>query len=344
MKEETLEKKEEIRTLARPRIGFWGTGWIGRHRMEAMVNTGKIDAAVIIEPDSQAAKKAQELAPDAAVVSSIEQIDLQDLDGIVIATPSALHAEQAIKAFESGLAVFCQKPLGRDGKETRMVVEAARKSDRLLGIDLSYRYVRCMQKIKSILDSGEIGKVFAVNLIFHNAYGPDKPWFYDPALSGGGCVIDLGIHLVDLVLWALNFPEIKECHSSLFAGGRLLDAGPCETVEDYADVHFRLSGDTLVSLACSWKLNAGMDAVIEASFYGTNGSLRLLNVNGSFYDFRAEKCKWTQCEVIDDKTDNWGVRAAEKWVHDLTKNLRFNSEAEHIISVADILDMIYNKK
>jgi predicted dehydrogenase len=48
--------------------------------------------------------------------------------------------------------------------------------------------------------------VFAVDLVFHNAYGPDKPWFYDPELSGGGCVMDLGVHLVDLALWSLDFP------------------------------------------------------------------------------------------------------------------------------------------
>jgi predicted dehydrogenase len=49
--------------------------------------------------------------------------------------------------------------------------------------------------------------VRAVDLTFHNAYGPDKPWFYDPAQSGGGCVMDLGVHLVDLALWTLGWPK-----------------------------------------------------------------------------------------------------------------------------------------
>src|SRR5690606_23712639 len=95
-----------------------------------------------------------------------------DLDGIVIATPSALHAEQAIAAFERGVAVFCQKPLGRDAIETQRVVSAARAANRLLGVDLSYRHTRAMQKIREVVRAGGIGAPFAVDLVFHNAYGP----------------------------------------------------------------------------------------------------------------------------------------------------------------------------
>jgi predicted dehydrogenase len=62
--------------------------------------------------------------------------------------------------------------------------------------------------------SGELGRVFAVDLVFHNAYGPDKPWFYDPELAGGGCVMDLGVHLVDLALWSLDFPGVTAVTST----------------------------------------------------------------------------------------------------------------------------------
>lgn len=99
-----------------------------------------------------------------------------------------------MEALAAGLAVFCQKPLGRTAAQTRRVMAAARTMNRLLGVDLSYRFVRGMQTIQA----GEIGEVYAVQLVFHNADGPDKAWFYDPVQSGGGCVIDLGLHLVDL--------------------------------------------------------------------------------------------------------------------------------------------------
>src|SRR3712207_6976378 len=76
-----------------------------------------------------------------------------------------------------------------------------------------------MRAIREIVQSGGLGRTYAVDLVFHNAYGPDKPWFYDPALSGGGCVMDLGVHLVDLALWSLNNPSIASVTGKLFAGG-----------------------------------------------------------------------------------------------------------------------------
>jgi predicted dehydrogenase len=76
-----------------------------------------------------------------------------------------------------------------------------------------------MRRIRETLRSGELGRVFAVDLVFHNAYGPDKAWFYDPELSGGGCVMDLGVHLVDLALWSLDFPGVTNVTSTLMAKG-----------------------------------------------------------------------------------------------------------------------------
>src|SRR3712207_9229647 len=71
----------------------------------------------------------------------------------------------------------------------------------------------------------------SLDLTFHNAYGPDAAWFYDKRAAGGGCVMDLGVHLVDLALWALDFPEVASVSSQLLSGGAPL--GP-DAVEDYA--------------------------------------------------------------------------------------------------------------
>jgi len=103
------------------------------------------------------------------------------------ATPSALHAPQTCQALEAGTAVFCQKPLARTADETRQVIRAARRADRILGVDLSYRFVDGVPQMRELVRSGELGTVFAADLVFHNAYGPDKPWFYDVRQSGGGC-------------------------------------------------------------------------------------------------------------------------------------------------------------
>ena len=329
-------------SAARPRLGFLGVGWIGRHRMKAIVDSGAAEVVAIADPSREMAAEAAKAAPGAALVSTLDDLLDLDVDGVVIATPSAMHAEQSIRALERGAAVFCQKPLGRTAAEARAVVDAARAADRLLDVDLSYRFTEGMRRIREAVRSGELGRVYAADLVFHNAYGPDKPWFYDPALSGGGCVMDLGVHLVDLALWTLDFPQVAGVTAKLFAGGEPLEelAG---RVEDYAVATLELETGAAVRIACSWRLQAGRDAVISAAFYGTEGGAALRNVNGSFYDFVAERYRGTARELVASPPDEWGGRAAADWAARLAAGERFDPAAETLVDVARALDRIYGR-
>jgi predicted dehydrogenase len=339
---QALLKPAPVSALARPRIGFLGVGWIGRHRMQAILDTGAVDVVAVADPSEEMMAEAGRLAPEAERVSTLNDILDAGVDGVVIATPSAMHAEQSIQALERGAAVFCQKPLGRTEGEVRGVVEAARRADRLLAVDLSYRFTQGMGQIRDLLRSGELGRVYAVDLVFHNAYGPDKPWFYDRALSGGGCVMDLGVHLVDLALWALDGADVTGVTSTLFSQGEPLGVG-VDRVEDYALATLELSTGTVVQLACSWRLQAGCDAAIGASFYGTAGGAALRNVGGSFYDFTAERFRGTAREVLSTPPDAWGGRAAADWAARLAAGERFDPEAERLVTVARVLDRIYGR-
>ena len=327
---------------ARPRVGFLGVGWIGRHRMEAMAATGAIDVAAIADPSPEMAAEAAKLAPGAVAAPDLEALLDCGLDGVVIASPSALHTEQSIAALTRGAAVFCQKPLGRTAGEARAVVDAARHADRLLAVDLSYRFTEGMGSVRRLIDEGALGRVYAADLVFHNAYGPDKAWFYDPALSGGGCVMDLGVHLVDLALWSLGFPKLTSVTSKLFAGGEPL-AGRLDRVEDYALATLELETGAAIQLSCSWRLQAGADAIISAAFYGTEGGARLANVGGSFYDFTAERFRGTSRETLASPPDAWGGRAAADWAIRLAAGERFDPEAERLVDVAEALDRIYGR-
>lgn len=338
---ETLETAPAA-VAAKPRLGFLGVGWIGRHRMEAILAEGACEAAAIADASEEMRAEALKLAPQAVVAGSLDELLAAGVDGVVIATPSALHAEQAIAALEAGCAVFCQKPLGRTAAEARAVVEAARQADRLLAVDLSYRFTAGMRAIRDIVQAGELGRIYAVDLVFHNAYGPDKPWFYDPQLSGGGCVMDLGVHLVDLALWTLGFPAVTDVQAKLFAGGEPLAARP-DKVEDYASALLQLDGGTAVQLACSWRLQAGRDAVISAAFYGTEGGAALKNVGGSFYDFTAERYRGTASETLASPPDAWGGRAAADFAQRLAAGQRFDPAAERLVAVSAALDRIYGR-
>ncbi|HVH13476.1 MAG TPA: Gfo/Idh/MocA family oxidoreductase, partial [Longimicrobium sp.] len=294
----------------------------------------------LADPSAECLAAARAAAPSADASEGLDALLEQGVDGIVIATPSALHAEQAVRALEAGCAVFCQKPLGRTAEEARRVVDAARAADRLLGVDLSYRFTEGMRRIRDEVRAGALGRVYAVELVFHNAYGPDKPWFYNRALSGGGCVMDLGIHLVDLALWTLDFPAVRRVDGRLLAGGAPLDPRD-ETVEDYAVATLELEDGTVVRLACSWRLPAGQDAVIAAEFYGTGGGAAFRNVDGSFYGFTADRFDGTARIPLASPPDAWGGRAAADWARRLATGARFDPAVERIVDVAAVLDRVY---
>jgi predicted dehydrogenase len=306
-------------TAAKPRLGFLGVGRIGRNRLEAIERSGTATVAAVADP-----------AVSGALGSLDELLDV-GLDGVVIATPSALHAAQALAAIERGLAVFCQKPLALDALQTRRVVDAAREADLLLGVDLSYRHARAARCVREAV--GRIGEVFAADLTFHNAYGPDKPWFYDAELSGGGAVIDLGTHLVDLALWTLGFREVWSVSSSL--RGR--------PVEKFAVAQLGLAGGAVARLTCSWRLHAGRDCVLEATFHGTEGGAALRNVGGSFYDLVAERYDGTKTAVLAEPPDDWSGRAAVDWARRLAAGERFDPCVEDVVAVAKTIDWIYGR-
>lgn len=328
------------------RLGFLGVGWIGRQRMQAIAESGAAEVAAIADvSEDTALAAARALAGGRPrICATLDDLLKLGLDGVVIATPSAQHAGQAVRALEAGAAVFVQKPLGRNSTEVRQVVDAARRAGKSLGVDLSYRYVRGVPEVRQLIAAGELGDVFAADLTFHNAYGPDKAWFYDPALSGGGCAMDLGIHLLDLALWMLPGAEVASLHSQLSAGGRpLARGGP--VVEDHAAIQVGLRterGPCTVQARCSWKLHAGRDAVIEAAFHGTRGGAALRNVDGSFSDFTVERYRGTSREVIAAPPDAWGGRAAVAWASALGRGARFDAaEAFRLEALADALDRVY---
>ena len=332
----------QARQLAPPRVGFLGIGWIGSNRLKAIAQSGSVEIAAIMDCNAQAAAAAAGLVGDPPVVMSWDALLQHSLDALVIATPTALHAEQTIAALDAGLAVLCQKPLALDAAQTREVIAAARRANRLLAVDMSYRYLRSVTLVKQLVDAGEIGKIFAADLTFHNAYGPDKAWYYTPALAGGGCVIDLGVHLIDLALWILGCDQVGAVSSRLFRKGRALATGE-QVLEDYASARLDLAGGTTVTLACSWRLHAGRDAVIRATFYGTRGALEIRNVAGSFYDFTAERFTGTARVTLDQAPDNWSGRAALAWCERLRRDANYDAAIEDAATVAQIIDRIYGR-
>jgi predicted dehydrogenase len=322
----------------RPRLGFLGLGWIGKQRFEAL-SADEAEFAAFADADAAlAAGIARQHGARAG--TDLRALLDADLDGVVIATPSGLHEAQARAALGAGLAVFCQKPLATDGAGAARVIEAAAAADRLLGVDFSYREVEGMRALRERVRTGELGEIFSVELRFHNAYAPSARWCDDPALAGGGCLLDLGVHLLDLALWLQGFPQLEVEAARLFANGTDAPAGG---IEDFAAATLRQANGAVVRLACSWRLHAGQPAEIEVSLYGTRGAARWSNVGGSFLDFEIWLQQRDRRELLARDTGGWQPRALQAWLAQLGRDRRYAAEAHHLLRGAVAIDAIYRR-
>jgi predicted dehydrogenase len=278
--------------------------------------------------------------PTARPARDLEALLACELDGVVIATPNGAHAEQAIACLSRGAAVFCQKPLAASARDVDNVIEAARAADRLLGVDFCYRRVQGMSELRRRIAAGELGDLLSLDLTFHNAYGPDKPWVYDRTVSGGGALLDLGVHLMDLALWLQRAPALRLVSSQLFAQGKPV-RGCDGVVEDMAFAELRQTNGAVVRIACSWNAHAGRDAVIGFELLGSRGGAALRNLDGSFYDFTLDIFHGRSAERIASPPDDWGARALQAWLERLREDRSFDPEALLVSQGARLVDEIY---
>ena len=328
--------------LERPlRLGFAGLGWIGRKRLDAIAGLPDVSIGALCDVQSRAIEQAAGAFPQAFATDDFEQLLRADIDALVIATPNALHAAQCIQAFKRGLAVFCQKPLALSAPDVETVINAAQRANRRLGVDYCYRHVTGMQKLRERIGNGDLGEPLFVDMKFHNAYGPDKGWCYDKQVAGGGCLLDLGVHLIDLAVWLLGIRELTVVSADFFAGHQKFRGRRSDAIEDIAIAHLRDEHGAALRLACSWNLHAGCDCEIGFAVYGSKAGAVWRNVNGSFYDFVLEWACGTRREVLAQPPDEWGDRALREWVHAVRVNRAFDAETLSFVPTARAIDLIY---
>ena len=325
-----------------PRLGFVGLGWIGVMRMRAVAGRAEVAALCDTSEDRLAEAGTEYPAAERFVEYGelLEAAGRLRLDGIVIATPNALHAGQTLAALREGLAVFCQKPLALNAGEAREMVDAARTADRLLDVDYSYRHTDGARALRGLIDAGELGRIFSVESVFHNAYGPDKAWCHDPVLAGGGALMDLGVHQIDLPLWLLRTPAVLSVEGCVFRDGEPLDE---VGIDDFAIAHLELEGGARVQVAVSWKAHAGADCVIRTTVFGTRGGAELRNVDGSFYDFELVRHRGRETEGVVRESGEWLGRGIVRWAERLAERPGYDPEIESSIEVTRIVDAVYGR-
>lgn len=193
---------------ARYGVAVIGCGRIGARRARVTRDHPRTHLAAVADIDPACA---HEVAAGAADVLGEWRgiLERDDVHIVVVATPNAFLGEIAIAALESGRHVLMEKPMGRDLREARRIADAAALSERVLRIGFNHRYHPAVRRAAELVHAGAIGRIVTLRARYGHGGRPglEREWRSDPALAGGGELIDQGVHVVDLFHWLAGMPD-----------------------------------------------------------------------------------------------------------------------------------------
>ncbi len=210
-------------------LAFSGAGYIANIHATALqsVPEARITALVDFRPqDTLAFRKKFHI--DAVFTTIEELVASSQVDGIIICTPNPLHAPQTIKAMQSGLHVFVEKPMALNANQAREMRQAAAVNNRALMVGHCWRFDEEAQWLKAQIDAGKLGKLIRTRGYgIHTHWGP-VGWFQQRELSGGGALVDMGIHAVDTARYLMGDPKPTSVYAKIgthFIEGDVDDTG-----------------------------------------------------------------------------------------------------------------------
>ena len=299
------------------RVGIIGCGLIGRKRAQALAGAELRACA-----DTDAAR-AKALAGDFHVDACTDWQSLlkrDDLDLIVVATPNNALAELSIRALESGRHVLVEKPAARSVQELEGVLQAARKAGRLVRVGFNHRYHPAFLKAAELHRDGTLGPLMFIRATYGHGgrVGYEKEWRMNPAISGGGELIDQGVHLIDLARTFLgDFTEVTGRAETLFWN---------TPADDNAFMLLKSKNNqtAFMQVSCTeWKNSFSFEV------YGRDAKLHITGLGGS-YGIERLACYKMSKQMGPPETMIWEYpRGDESWkleFAEFLEDIRMNRE------------------
>lgn len=264
--------------LVRPvRVGIVGLG-MGRHHIKAYqaVKDCQVTALCDTQADRLAAA-AKEFGVPHSFADAEALFACGLVDAVSIATPNFTHCPLTLAALRAGLHVLCEKPLAMNATEGSRMVAAARAAGRKLAVHFNHRMSAQAVTIARHVREGLLGHVYFARAAWHRRRGIPagaSGWFVRKQASGGGCLIDLGVHVLDQVLFALGYPRVLTVSGQTHnVFGKLdLPTRPMD-VEDFVTAYLRCEGGTTIALEVSWASHHEHPEQVHIALYGTKAGI-----------------------------------------------------------------------
>ncbi len=253
-------------------IGIVGAGLIGGKRAEAIVRTKKGKLVAVADPD---VKRGEALAGKYGVefISDWKWLVSQkDIDAVIVAVPNAFAAPIVLGALRNGKHVLVEKPFGINTKESAVMLAAAKKAKRLVKVGFNHRFHASIMKAREIFERGGIGRVLFIRSRYGHGgrKGMEKEWRFDKKISGGGELLDQGVHIIDLARWfAGEFNEVYGVAETKFWKTKLDDNAFAILRNDKTTVSFHVS-------TTNWK------NIFSFEIFGDWGFLQIDGKGGSY--------------------------------------------------------------
>ena len=283
----------------RVRVGVIGLG-VGRHHVYGYATCEQAELIAVCDLD---ASRIDQLSQDVEQRWGVrievphtfndyhDMLAMGELDAVSVALPNWLHAPVALDALRAGKHVLVEKPMALNAQEAQQMREAAEELDLRLMVHFNYRFTPAAQMMKRYVESGKVGDVYFARTGWHRNRGIPKfgSWFGQKTKAGGGPLIDLGVHRLDLALWLMGYPAPVSVSGATYdhIGARLAaEQGKDFDVEDLAVALVRLENGATIILEVSWATNSGRREDMFTYLFGTKGGMVHRNI-GDGYEFEA---------------------------------------------------------
>jgi len=279
------------------RVGICGSGITVMHIAGYQKIPG-VEVVSIAGPDVERCQAVAEQFGIPRVFADYRAMLDLGLDAVSVGVPNAFHERIAVDALAAGCHVLCEKPLADTVAAGERIVAAARESSRTLMVAFNRRYLANSVALRRLVDAGTLGPIYHAKAGWTRAAGIPGfgGWFTTKALSGGGPLIDLGVHMLDLALYMMDYPRPVAVSGAAYAafgprGKGLSGYGPRPTdperivfdVEDFASGFVRFENGATLVLEAGWAAYQPLGDDIYLQLYGRDGGARV-----SMPDYRAD--------------------------------------------------------
>lgn len=352
-------------------IGIIGCGGIANHKhLPSLAAVGEdkvvIEAFCDLIEERAVSTAAAAGRPDATIYTDYREL-LADprIDTVHICTPNVSHSEIAVAAFEAGKNVFCEKPMSHSAEQAQLMLDAWRKSGKKFTVGYQNRFRPEVQNLHTSCVNGELGKIYyGEALAVRRRQVPTWGVFPDKSKQGGGPLIDIGTHALDITLWCMGNYEVESVLGSVnYELGHLESAasgnyyGPWDTetfeVEDSAMGFIKFKNGATIVLKASWALNVLDSREASTTLCGTEMGAEIrsgasypkdeLVYNGTRHGMLTHESLSDVSAVayFDGREEPPGVVEAKQWVEAILTDGEPVVKPEEAFRVTQILDSIY---